>query len=159
MPTDEKSPEELFELFLLRARKAALRMWVFRSVLRGFVWNAVLLGVAICFRHVLHVELLFLLLIAVLVSATTTAICLWRQRCIVTDFAETLDSLYCAEGRIVSAAEFIQKANKDPYKRLAISEAGYWIATRPEPLRQNRPIESYLVVPAVALVYLACRLT
>lgn len=153
-----KSPEELFRAYLLLARRSAIRNWLFQAAVRGVAWNALPFSFLIGFRRSMHLELPTLLSAYAGVVLVTALGCLWRSRNLVTRFAEVLDQRCHGEGRIASAAEFIKEADGNSYKRLAVGEAGYWLASRkPACSLWTWPLESYAVVPLAALMYLAYR--
>lgn len=153
-----ESPEETFMRFIAHARRSYIRLWCLQGVLRGLLASAIPFAVVLWCRHRVSVGVLTLAMAyggAALIIATVS---LWWTRTKIAQFAQVLDKRFLADGKIIGAAEFLDDAANDPFKRLAVSEAGYWLATRPDRQRLWRwPAEVYAVLPAAGLIYLAYR--
>ena len=153
-------PDELFTRLLAQARRMAIRWWLGQALAKGVVWAAVPLAMLTFVRSHLPVNWWVMAAGCGILAMAVTAAMMWRTREIVTHLPKTLDKKLEADGRISGAAEFLAGARDDPFKRLAVLEAGSWMSGHmAREVLWPWPVEVYALIPAAILIYVLYWLT
>lgn len=147
-------PDEIVldRILLLGRARALARDWMV-GVSRGGVWSVPIAALALWHRDDLAWPWWFILLAWLATAVTIGAVCVWQGRTWRRDYAKHLDAQLEAGDRIASAAEFVRRADDDPFLRLAVREAENWIARSGQAYASRRwPLDARLMPVAGAML-------